>query len=252
MNELLRVSKLVLNAQSRIVLPPADAYQVYRDRIIDLESLGGLLCGLNPGRRTIGIGVADDDDGRPSADSGDDEPDGSYNGPIFWVTAQPWTTLTQSDEAVSHLVSIYLTMINPYWRLVEEDIFLGAMRSRDLNSPLCSPALVNAMLAYGSLLSEIDEAFVHPNSLLTRGEHFHHEAIRLLAVEPESLTLPGMCAMTVLALECSLRGKDKLGFSLITRAAAVNRTLAWTSSLAPNDYVRARTSAARSVVWIAM
>lgn len=41
---------------------------------------------------------------------------GSYDGPLFWVPAAPWTEVTDSDEAVSHLVSTFLTVVNPYWR----------------------------------------------------------------------------------------------------------------------------------------
>ena len=46
------------------------------------------------------------------------------DGPIHLVAAEPWTSITLSDEAVSHLVSLFLTWINPSWRFVEEDLFL--------------------------------------------------------------------------------------------------------------------------------
>lgn len=45
------------------------------------------------------------------------------------VTAAPWTTLTTDDEAVSHLVSLFLVWINPTWRFVEPDLFLQGMPS---------------------------------------------------------------------------------------------------------------------------
>lgn len=44
--------------------------------------------------------------------------------PLHLVTALPWTIITTSDEAVSHLVSLFLAWINPTWRFVEEDLFL--------------------------------------------------------------------------------------------------------------------------------
>lgn len=40
------------------------------------------------------------------------------------VPARPWTTLIADDDAVSHLVSLFLVWINPTWRFVEADIFL--------------------------------------------------------------------------------------------------------------------------------
>lgn len=40
------------------------------------------------------------------------------------VRAAPWTSISSSDEAISHLVSLFLTWINPHWRFVEEDLFL--------------------------------------------------------------------------------------------------------------------------------
>jgi hypothetical protein len=44
------------------------------------------------------------------------------------VPATPWTTITESDEAVSHLVSLFLAWINPNWRFVEQDLFLHGER----------------------------------------------------------------------------------------------------------------------------
>lgn len=44
--------------------------------------------------------------------------------PPYHVPAAPWTDITASGEAVSHLVSLFLTWINPTWRFVEVDLFL--------------------------------------------------------------------------------------------------------------------------------
>ena len=50
--------------------------------------------------------------------------------PPHELPAAPWTTITTSDEAVSHLVSLFLAWINPTWRFVEQDIFLHGKCSR--------------------------------------------------------------------------------------------------------------------------
>lgn len=44
--------------------------------------------------------------------------------PPHRVPATPWTTLTTDDDAVSHLVSLFLAWINPTWRFVEADLLL--------------------------------------------------------------------------------------------------------------------------------
>lgn len=46
------------------------------------------------------------------------------NSPPIRVSAAPWTSLTTDDDAVSHLVSLFLIWINPTWRFVEVDVFL--------------------------------------------------------------------------------------------------------------------------------
>lgn len=48
-------------------------------------------------------------------------------GPTHMVTANPWPTTTSDDEAVSHLVSLFLTWTNPSWRFVEEDPFFRSL-----------------------------------------------------------------------------------------------------------------------------
>lgn len=69
----------------------------------------------------------------------------------FRVPAAPWTYLTQDEELVSHLVSLFLIWANPSLRFVEEDLFLAGMRSGDLESDYCSPFLVHTILALGSV-----------------------------------------------------------------------------------------------------
>jgi hypothetical protein len=61
------------------------------------------------------------------AEHGTDVPDNVYRGvptPPQAVTALPWTSVVDSDEAVSHLISVFLAWVNPTWRFVEADLFL--------------------------------------------------------------------------------------------------------------------------------
>lgn len=65
----------------------------------------------------------------------------------YSVPAKPWTTVTDSDDLVSHLVSLYLTWGYPFYAFFCRETFVKHMRSGQLNSDFCSPFLVNALLA---------------------------------------------------------------------------------------------------------
>lgn len=141
------IASYVMNPEMRINLPGGDAYVGLRDRIITLETLAGVLQDANPEKQ--GLIMLSDGQKHPNDDEAMVEPDG----PTFWVPASPWTSLTVNDEAISHLVSHYLTLVNPFWYCVEENIFLKAMRGRKQNE-YCSPALGYAIAAVASV-SEI-------------------------------------------------------------------------------------------------
>lgn len=49
--------------------------------------------------------------------------------------------------------------------------------------------------------SEIDEAFYSPGDLLTRGEHFHREALRLLTLEKDTVSITAVQARLLLSFE---------------------------------------------------
>ena len=67
--------------------------------------------------------------------------------PVFTTPSQPWTRVTRDDAFVSHLISVFLMNLNPYWRHVEEDLFLRDMRSPPGPKRYCSSLLVNAICA---------------------------------------------------------------------------------------------------------
>jgi hypothetical protein len=72
------------------------------------------------------------------------------NLPISSVPAKPWTTVTDRDEVVSELISLWCTWNQPF-QMIDVDILTREMRSGDLKSPFCSPLLINAILAAGSV-----------------------------------------------------------------------------------------------------
>lgn len=67
--------------------------------------------------------------------------------PIFDVPARPWTEVTDNDQFVSHLISLYFTWIHQPAFVVGSSPFVEAMKLQDLGSDICSPLLVNMMLA---------------------------------------------------------------------------------------------------------
>ena len=67
--------------------------------------------------------------------------------PPIQVPAKPWTTVTNNDDFVSHLLSLWFTWAHQWWHWVDKVLFIEAMSSQDLNNPLCAPYLVNMILA---------------------------------------------------------------------------------------------------------
>jgi hypothetical protein len=67
--------------------------------------------------------------------------------PPYLVPAEPWTTVTRDSDLVSHLVSLYFTWDYPSHIFLNRDVFIRHMKIGDTSSELCSPFLVNALLA---------------------------------------------------------------------------------------------------------
>ncbi|EME43056.1 hypothetical protein DOTSEDRAFT_80583 [Dothistroma septosporum NZE10] len=226
---------------TRIVIPNLEQCKPLRDRIITIEALSGVLADAN----------------RPAiSPDGFDTPvrehrgsDGMYCGPKFWMRASPWTEVTNNDDLVSDLISWYLAFVSPFWRALEEDLFIAAMRSGDLESEYCSPCLVNAILAHASLFSSHEEVFVQPGQYITRGEHFHKEALKLWALEEGRASLVNLSAVLVLICDCGVRGKPALTLSLNETAAQMNITLEMTLRPSTNQVGAMKYARARAVLW---
>lgn len=71
--------------------------------------------------------------------------------PIFRVPARPWTEITDDNELVSHLVSLYFTWDHPCAQFVDHGVFLDHMKRGDINSEFCTPLLVNSLLSMASV-----------------------------------------------------------------------------------------------------
>lgn len=71
--------------------------------------------------------------------------------PIYRVPAKPWTSVTDDDDLVSHLISIWCTWSHPWFHWINRDLFIRDMQAGDLDCEFCSPFLVNAILAETSV-----------------------------------------------------------------------------------------------------
>ncbi|KAM0713477.1 hypothetical protein Q7P37_010439 [Cladosporium fusiforme] len=86
---------------------------------------------------------------------------------------------------------------------------------------------------------------------ITRGLHFHDEAIRLWTLEECRPTITNMQALCILALESNYRAKDQLGLTLVPIAAQLDRqvpmhgdaNVCTDKNFSEQDFVRARLSA---------
>lgn len=67
--------------------------------------------------------------------------------PLYPVIAQPWTSVSDDDALVSHLISLHFTWNGCTSNWIDRDLFLRDMRSGNLDSRFCSPLLVNSILA---------------------------------------------------------------------------------------------------------
>jgi hypothetical protein len=66
---------------------------------------------------------------------------------IVSVPAKPWTTVTDDDDLVSHLVSLWFTWRHWCYPVVDRDTLIPAMQAGTVNEALCTPYLVNMILA---------------------------------------------------------------------------------------------------------
>ena len=104
------------------------------------------------------------------------------------------------DEMVSSLVSLFFTFLNPYWRFVEQDLFIRAMRAK-IPSAYCSSLLVYAILAYSQMFSEITEAYtVSEQQSLVRGHDFFQEALRLWEAQHGEASITTIQAGIILSI----------------------------------------------------
>ncbi|KAL4819578.1 hypothetical protein BDW67DRAFT_154852 [Aspergillus spinulosporus] len=162
-----------------------------------------------------------------------------YSGP-----ACPWTTVTDDNELVSHLISLYFTWNHLFFNCIERDLFLRDLNSGNVNSPFCSPFLVNAILAGACWYSSYPETCAVPGDITTKGQHFWGEARRLLDAQGGKITLPTVQGMAIMFPASCVMGKDEVGWLYAVQTSnAIPVLRAYLEDPSNNDLHREVTSA---------
>lgn len=182
---IIRLATSTLSQSSNVHLPQPSDYLDFGNSIVHLSHIENLLRRWKPVDNRLLISLPSDathSSDRNAHRSLSAQSSGFSDGDYVVrevelaprVPAATWTSVTSSDEAVSHLVSLFFAWINPTWLFVEKELFLkskcniyeislraaldyakdvdqfrsnAGMRSKRLDSPFCSPLLVNSICA---------------------------------------------------------------------------------------------------------
>ncbi|OQE17676.1 hypothetical protein PENFLA_c023G08397 [Penicillium flavigenum] len=142
--------------------------------------------------------------------------------PPYRVPAKPWTSVTDDDDLVSHLISLYMTWDYPFYAFFDREAFLEHMTKGNLNSDFCSPFLVNALLANACDYSQYNEAYTIPGDVKTKGADFLAEAesyVRVNSFERgNGIRLATLQATLLLYERYSTLGNEDFGYTMLHRA----------------------------------
>ncbi|KAJ5143224.1 pathway-specific regulatory protein [Penicillium bovifimosum] len=140
----------------------------------------------------------------------------------FKVPAKPWTKVTDDDDLVSHLVSLYMTWDYPFFAFFDREIFLEHMSKGILNSDFCSPFLVNALLANACDYSQYSETYAIPGDVRTKGAAFLAEAESYMSAysfeRGSGTRLASLQATLLLYERYSVLGNENFGYAMLNRA----------------------------------
>ncbi|KAF3200905.1 hypothetical protein TWF191_003520 [Orbilia oligospora] len=139
------------------------------------------------------------------------------------LTAEPWTTITDDDELVSHLISSYIAWDAVAWNWFDVDIFLEGMVQKDFT--YCTPLLVNCILALACHLSPRIPVRSDPHNPNSLGHRFIEEVIHLWHVECNQPKLTTIISGMLLCEVVSANGKDHLGYMLFQSTVSLYHRL---------------------------
>lgn len=141
--------------------------------------------------------------------------------PAHQIQATPWTQVTSDDHLVSHLISLWATWDNFFPNGVVLEFFLRDLRSKKLDSPFCSPFLVNCILAAGCPYSDYEEVKANQGTNSDLMIQFVKEAEKHLEEDNFRTTVTNVQGLSILFLLVSKMNHDRRGFSYATQAATL-------------------------------
>lgn len=138
LQEITRLAAIVLHSAAQERLPMLNDFAILRNRIVHTPVVETLLrrASSNDSSQSASLSIEHAREHQQQTlalemgKSGDVriEIEGApVDKPPHQLSAKPWTSVTTSNDAVSHLVSLFLAWINPTWRFVEQDVFLRGL-----------------------------------------------------------------------------------------------------------------------------
>ncbi|EAA58037.1 hypothetical protein AN6062.2 [Aspergillus nidulans FGSC A4] len=142
--------------------------------------------------------------------------------PLYHVPAWPWTSVTDDSNYISHLISIYFSWNSPVLKWIERDLFIRDMQSGNIDSPFCSPFLVNAILAVACCYCDVPETNSASDVVPPGRLDFFDEAKRLLGQEEGKFSLTSFQGRSA---STWIMGKHMLSWQYLVEIADCARQL---------------------------
>ncbi|KAL5341558.1 nitrogen assimilation transcription factor nirA [Aspergillus crustosus] len=174
--------------------------------------------------------------------------DGDFDGSVT-----QWTTVTNDEQLISHLMTMYFTWHYPFFTTLSRELFYRDY-VRGVPSQYCSSLLVNTMLALGCHFSSWPGAREDSENSATAGDHFFKEAKRLI-LENDELVNSKLCTVQALALMsvreagCGREGKGWVYSGMSFRMAFDLGLNLESSSLVTRDLEEEEVDARRITFW---
>ncbi|KAF7890202.1 hypothetical protein EAF00_008517 [Botryotinia globosa] len=125
----------------------------------------------------------------------------------------PWTTVTDDDEVIDHLISLYFTWVHPFYPLFNEGHFVESMRRG--SDEFCSQSLFNAICAMACYLHTIaDEDSTDYKRMGAQFSDFVRNSI-----DPQDNSLTNIQAFAVMFLVRCAQGHGLSGSVYLTIAS---------------------------------
>ncbi|KAL3474848.1 hypothetical protein BJX99DRAFT_247911 [Aspergillus californicus] len=151
--------------------------------------------------------------------------------PLFQVPCKPWTTVTEDDQLVSSLISLYFTWDHPMMQVVDQEMFLRDMSTGNVNSEFCNPVLVNCILAVASTYSDYPEVYAIPGDVASRGQDFFKQAEERWKAEEGRPSLANIQALAIMSHTLKLWGKDNASWLHLRQAVQLAHDIGMFSPL---------------------